>query len=121
MSDDSFAAIYQRWSAAMLEQARRAGGDLVDVRLGDMRELELDEPAALICCPFRSLLHLPTWGDCRRVFERVAAWLGLLDVAGLEVEALCGGFRGEPFTDESREYVSIAGSPRGGVPRGGRA
>ena len=37
-----------------------------------MRELSLDEPAALIYCPFRSLLHLPTWTDRRRVFERVA-------------------------------------------------
>jgi hypothetical protein len=25
-----------------------------------MRDLELDEPAALIYCPFRALLHLPT-------------------------------------------------------------
>jgi SAM-dependent methyltransferase len=35
-------------------------------------------------------------------------WLGLLDVAGLEVEALYGGFDGEPFDDESREYVFVA-------------
>jgi hypothetical protein len=34
-------------------------------------------------------------------------WLGLLDVAGLEVEALCGGFAREPFTDDSREYVFV--------------
>lgn len=27
-------------------------------------------------CPFRSLLHLPTWADRRRVFERVGAALG---------------------------------------------
>ena len=40
-----------------------------------MRELELDEPAALIYVPFRSLRHLPTWADRRRVFERVAASL----------------------------------------------
>ena len=40
-----------------------------------MRELELDEPAALVYCPFRSLRHLPTWADRRRVFERVAASL----------------------------------------------
>ena len=40
-----------------------------------MRDLELDEPAALVYCPFRSLLHLPTWADQRRVFERVAASL----------------------------------------------
>jgi hypothetical protein len=137
-----------------------------------MRDLTLDEPAALIYCPFRALLHLPTWADRRRTFERVAAslrpggrfawnafafdpwittrlhgqhqdkpaphtmryavgdnriditlddgaksslwwatkneWLGLLDVAGLQVEALYGGFDGDPFGDESREYVFVA-------------
>ncbi len=65
-------------SPAMLDEARRraraAGVDL-DLRLGDMRDLELDEPAALVMCPFRSLLHLPTWHDRRQVFERVAASL----------------------------------------------
>jgi hypothetical protein len=35
-------------------------------------------------------------------------WLGLLDVAGLELEALYGGFAGEPFDDESGEYVFVA-------------
>jgi hypothetical protein len=35
-------------------------------------------------------------------------WLGLLDVAGLELEALYGGFAREPFTDGSPEYVFIA-------------
>ena len=29
----------------------------------------------LIYCPFRALLHLPTWADRRRTFERVAASL----------------------------------------------
>jgi hypothetical protein len=29
-------------------------------------------------------------------------------LAGLELEALYGGFAGEPFTDESREYVFVA-------------
>ena len=162
-------------SPAMLDLAREAGGDLLDLRLGDMRDVELDEPAALVYCPFRALLHVPTWQDRRRVFERVAAslrpggrfawnafafdhaiaarldgmrqdepvphtlryavgdnrvdivlgsgdtsslwwatkneWLGLVDVAGLEVEALYGGFDGEPFTDESREYVWVASRP----------
>jgi ubiquinone/menaquinone biosynthesis C-methylase UbiE len=162
-------------SPAMLEQARvRAGeaGVEFDLREGDMRDLALDEPAALVYCPFRALLHLPTWADRRRTFERVAAalrpdgrfawnafafdhrvaarldgqhqdepaphtiryavgdnriditldeggrsslwwatkneWLGLVDVAGLEVEALYGGFAGEPFDDESGEYVFVA-------------
>lgn len=161
-------------SPAMLEQARfraaEAGVEL-DLREGDMRDLTLDEPAALIYCPFRALLHLPTWADRRRTFERVTAslrpggrfawnafafdhaiaarldgehqdapvphtvrysvgdnrvdlvlddggkssiwwatkneWLGLIDVAGLELEALYGGFAREPFTDDSREYVFV--------------
>ena len=165
-------------SPAMLEQARAnaatAGVDL-DLRELDMRELTLTEPAALIYCPFRALLHVPTWADRRRVFERVAAslrpngrfawnafafdhhvaarndgthrtepvphrlryavgdnridiirddgaqsrlwwatkneWLGLLDVAGLELEALYGGFAREPFTDDSSEYVFVTRRP----------
>ena len=63
-------------SPAMLaisrERAAAAGVDL-ELREGDMRDLSLDEPAALVICPFRSLLHLPTWRDRRLVFERVAA------------------------------------------------
>jgi len=162
-------------SPAMLEQARvRAAEADVELELheGDMRDLALEEPAALIYCPFRSLLHLPTWDDRRRTLQRVATslrpggrfawnafrfdhqiaarlegkhqdepvphtirysvgdnridielddggtsslwwatrneWLGLLDVAGLELEALYGGFAGEPFGNESREYVFVA-------------
>jgi len=166
-------------STAMLAQARlralEAGVEL-DLREGDIRELEIEEPAALIYSPARSLLHLPTWADRRRCFERVAAslrpdgrfawnafaldhqiaaaadgrhadptpgmpvphtihysvsdnrvditldeggtgslwwatkneWLGLIDVAGLRLEALYGGFAGEPLDDESREYVFVA-------------
>jgi SAM-dependent methyltransferase len=166
-------------SSGMLAQARahavEAGVEL-DLREGDIRELVLEEPAALIYCPGRSLLHLPTWADRRACFERVAAslrpdgrfawnafaldhhiaaaidgrhsepapglplphtlrysvgdnrvdmtldgvgtgslwwatkneWLGLLDVAGLQLEALYGGFAGEPLDDDSGEYVFVA-------------
>jgi len=162
-------------STTMLEQARtralEAGVEL-DLRQIDMRDLALEDSAGLIYCPFRALLHLPTWADRRRTFERVAAslrpdgrfawnafvfdhkfavrhdglhqdepvphtvhyavgdnridivldggaksslwwatkneWLGLLDVVGLELEALYGGFSGEPFGDDSQEYVFIA-------------
>src|ERR1700675_994964 len=65
-------------SPAMLEQARRrslAAGVEVELHHGDMRDLALEQPAALIYCPFRALLHLPTWADRRRTFERVAASL----------------------------------------------
>jgi len=165
-------------SPAMLAAARdRAGqaGVELDMRLGDMRELSLSEPAELIYCPFRVLLHLPSWADRRRTFERVAAglrpdgrfawnafafdhhfavqldgrrrerpvphvnrywiadnrvdltldsgatsslwwatkneWLRLIDVAGLELEALYGGFAREAFTDDSREYVFVVRPP----------
>jgi hypothetical protein len=151
-----------------------------------MRDFTLEEPAALVYCPYRSLLHLPTWADRRRVFERVASslrpggrfawnafvfdphiavrmdgvarphldsetlweyaahhpgdnriditafvgepgqgrrdlqlwwltrseWEGLIDIAGLEVEALYGWFDKTPFDDESREYVWVARKPR---------
>ena len=162
-------------SPAMLALARAGAAEAgveLDLREGDMRDLALDEPAALIYCPFRALLHLPTWADRRRTFERVAAslrpdgrfawntfafdhrsaerldgkhqeepephtirysvgdnridivrddgatislwwatkneWLGLLDIAGLELEALYAGFDREPFADDSREYVFVA-------------
>lgn len=167
-------------SPAMLTLASAAAAaepDLdLDLRLGDMRDLELDEQAALIYCPFRALLHLPTWADRRQVFERVAAsllpggrfawnvfaldhriatsldgkhdehpvphtlhyavadnrvdivldegnatsslwwatkneWLGLIDVAGLEVEALYGDFDGGPLDDNSSEYVFVTRHP----------
>jgi hypothetical protein len=38
-------------------------------------------------------------------------WLGLIDVAGLDLEALYGGFAREPFIEDSREYVFIARRP----------
>jgi SAM-dependent methyltransferase len=65
-------------SPAMLAQAREraaAAGVELELRQGDMRDLELDEPAGLVYCPFRALGHLPTWADRRRVFERVHAAL----------------------------------------------
>src|SRR3954471_10330573 len=65
-------------SPAMLAQARlRAAEEGVDLvlREGGMRELEIEEAAGLISCHGRSLLHLPTWSDRRRCFERVAASL----------------------------------------------
>jgi SAM-dependent methyltransferase len=164
-------------SQAMLEIAReRAAGLPLELRLGDMRDLELDEPAGLIYIPFRSLLHLQGWHNKRRVFERVAAslrpggrfafnafafshtaaarldgttqdqngvvhslryvpsdnriditrddgakislwwatkseWDGLIDVAGLEVEALYGGFEREPLMEESMELVYVTRKP----------
>ena len=166
------------YSPAMLEQARvkaaAAGVDL-DLRLGDMRALEFHELCALIYCPARSLLHVPTWAERRQVFERVTRslrpggrfawnvfafdhelatqlddtrqtdpfphlnqydaadnridmilddgatsslwwatkneWLGLIDVAGLQLETLHGNFSGSELNADSREYVFVARRP----------
>jgi SAM-dependent methyltransferase len=38
-------------------------------------------------------------------------WLGLLDVAGLELEALYGTFDRQPLSEDSREYVFVARRP----------
>jgi SAM-dependent methyltransferase len=175
-------------SPAMLavaqERAQEAGVDL-ELHELDMRDFALEEPAALVYCPFRGLLHMPNWADRRRVFERVAAallpggrfawnvfvfdmniatrldgrvrphgpespiweyvdydqtenridirtwvgqpgmderrlklwwvsrseWEGLIDVAGLEVEALYGWFDRRPFDEDSREFVWVARKP----------
>jgi SAM-dependent methyltransferase len=167
-------------SPLMLAKARAAAaaaGVQLELHDADIRDLSLDVPASLVYCPFRSLLHLPSWADRRRTFERVAAslrpggrfawnafafdhryaaaadgvrvegpvphtvrydigdnrvdmvldtgatsslwwatkneWLGLIDVAHLELEALYGGFHHEPFTEESREYVFVTRRPGG--------
>jgi SAM-dependent methyltransferase len=174
-------------SQAMLEQARERAAEAgveLELREQDMRDFELEEPAALIYCPFRALLHLPTWRDRRRVFERVAVnlrpggrfvwnvfvfdieiaasladrlrrrpdgktwewteydptdsriditayveqpgldprrlslwwinrseWEGLIDVAGLEIEALYGDFDRSAFDENSREFIWVARKP----------
>jgi hypothetical protein len=62
----------------MLEQARARSGEAgveLELHEGDMHDRALDEPMALIYCPFRALLQLPTWADRPRMFERVAELL----------------------------------------------
>src|SRR6476620_10435618 len=59
-------------SPAMLAIAReRSAGLPLELRLGDVRDLALDEPAGLVYVPYRSLLHLRGWHEKRRVFDRV--------------------------------------------------
>ena len=59
-------------SRGMLEVcARRAAlaGVDVDLRVGDLREPPVAERVPLVICPFRSLLHMHTDEDRRRVLE----------------------------------------------------
>lgn len=170
-------------SPSMLGQARERAEEaevVLDLRQGDMRDFVVDESAGLIYCPARALLHLPTWQDRRRTFERVAAalrpggifawnafafdhqvavrldgarqdhpvahtitydvadnrvdltldngsisslwwatkneWLGLIDVAGLFLEELAGGFHHEPLDRSAREYVFVTRKLSNGAP-----
>lgn len=62
------------------ERGREAGvGPLLDLRLGDLRRPPVDERAALVTCPFRAYLHLPT--DEARL-EALRAAGGLLATGG---------------------------------------
>jgi SAM-dependent methyltransferase len=61
-------------STAMIEVARaRAAGAGVDLelRVGDMRELALEEPTDLVICPFRAMLHLRDHDERVGVMRRV--------------------------------------------------
>jgi SAM-dependent methyltransferase len=51
--------------------ARRAAlaGVGLDLRVGDLRDPPVDEHVPLVICPFRSLLHMHTDEDRRRVFS----------------------------------------------------
>jgi ubiquinone/menaquinone biosynthesis C-methylase UbiE len=63
-------------SPAMLAVGRERAGSLpIEFREGDFRDFTLEEPADLVICPFRALLHASTWHDKRRVFESVAGAL----------------------------------------------
>ena len=60
-------------SPAMLAVGRERAGDLpVEFREGDFRDFTVEQPVELVICPFRALLHAPTWTDKKHVFERVA-------------------------------------------------
>ena len=61
-------------SSGMLDLARRKAVDAgvaLDLRLGDMRELALEEPTDLVICPFRAMLHLSTQDERVGVMRRV--------------------------------------------------
>jgi SAM-dependent methyltransferase len=62
--------VSQAMLAGAAERARAAGVEL-DLRLGDMRELEVVERTDLVICPFRSLLHVHGHDERLRVFRGV--------------------------------------------------
>ncbi|HEX5582691.1 class I SAM-dependent methyltransferase [Gaiella sp.] len=69
--------------AVAREYAEREGvAELVDLRLGDLREPPVTERVPLVTIPFRSLLHLPAEVEKTRALRAAAA---LLDPGGLVV------------------------------------
>lgn len=92
---DAFAPVYSDWSAEMTE----------DVPFYVELTRETDGPL--------SLLHLPTWRDRRRVFERVAASLrpGGRFAWNAFVFDPYGWFDRSPFADDSREFVWATRQP----------
>ena len=67
-------------SPEMLAIARAAAeeagvSELVDLRLGDLREPPVRERVALVVCPFRSLLHMETEAEKLRAIRAVSELL----------------------------------------------
>ena len=54
------------------EQAAAAGlAELLDLRVGDLRDPPVEGPVQLVTCPFRSYLHLGSDADRRRALDAV--------------------------------------------------
>jgi hypothetical protein len=120
--DEAFADRYEEWSAGMtadvafyVELAVEADGPLVELAIGNGRVAipvaqATGKPVIGIDMSPAMLDHDLTLADGARSslwWATKNEWLGLIDVAGLELEALYGGFAGEPFDDDSREYVFV--------------
>jgi SAM-dependent methyltransferase len=74
LAADGFRVIGVDSSRGMLDVcARRAAlaGVELDLRVGDLREPPVREQVPLVICPFRSLLHMDTDDDRRRVLASV--------------------------------------------------
>ena len=96
---DSIAELYDPWSVSVtedvgfyVEEAERAGSPVVELAVGTGR------------------IAVPTAAAGIRVIG-IDSSPGMLDVAGLETEALYGWFDRRPFDDESREFVWVARRP----------
>jgi SAM-dependent methyltransferase len=63
--------------AVCAERGREAGvGPLLDLRLGDLRRPPVEEPVALVTCPFRAYLHLPSDEDRLEALRAAGNLLG---------------------------------------------
>ena len=62
--------------AVCREQAERAGlTELLDLRLGDLREPPVEERVGLVICPFRAFLHMPNEEERLRALRAAHALL----------------------------------------------
>jgi hypothetical protein len=52
-------------------------------------------------------IHLDDGGTSSLWWATKNEWLGLLDVAGLQLQALYGNFDRMPLTDDSHEYIFV--------------
>lgn len=114
--DEAFADHYEEWSGHMtadvafyVELARQADGPLVELAIGTGRvAIPVAQATGQPVIGIDSSPAMLEQARARAAEAGVEQWLGLLDVSGLELEALYGGFAGEPFADDSREYVFVA-------------
>jgi hypothetical protein len=114
--DESFADHYEQWSADIASLRREgrfawnafAFDHQVAARLdGEHQDEPVPHKVPYSVGDNRVDITLDDGGSSSLWWATKNEWLGLLDVAGLDVEALYGGFAREPFTDDSREYVFV--------------
>jgi hypothetical protein len=123
---DPFATDYDTWSAHMTEDvpwyvelARAAAEPIVELPRrstadGSSMKTEWEITHSV---PGDNRLDITrgsganTLGVLQLWWVTKSEWEGLIDVAGLEVEALYGGFAREPFGDDSLEFVWVAQKP----------
>jgi hypothetical protein len=99
--DEPYAERYAKWSSDAAPDipfyvglAQEADGPIVELAVGNGR----------VAIPVAHATGALWWATKNE-------WLGLIDVAGLELESLFGGFEGEAFTADSREFVFVTRRP----------
>ena len=97
MPEDSF--VFSHTVAARLDGATQDNHGIVH----SVRYVPADNRIEITRADDGSMLRL--WWATK------SEWEGLIEIAGLEVEALYGGFQQEPYTDESLHTVWITRKP----------